>query len=338
MEKLCKKAWNLYADKELIDVQKIPLGFKNTSFLLTTIDGDRFVMKFYAIDFLSDEIIELYSNIVKGLLDDGLPVIEPVLGIDGKYMQKAEGDNRQLLQVTVSRYVEDSSLSEMALDKKVVEELATVLGKFHTSLKKLAVEKKTRVLDPLKTLQSLIEPEVEDQIRDYFQKNLHRPERLDAFVKDYFSEGEEIKRYFERRKEIFSPKNMQLIHGDFNLTNLNVRDGKVLTIFDFDEMTKAPYSFEIGCSVVHLDEGFMFIEDLFEVFIAKYCNGQKASRELIEDIYMFMRYRCYYRISRYFTYYRFSDKQVEHFTKYQEKLNKYKQFDLDEMYEHIGGN
>ena len=138
-------------------------------------------------------------------------------------------------------------------------------------------------------------------IKEFFIKNVNRVDRLDKYLEKYKKTGETLKNYFSSNSPSLSTK--QLIHGDFNLSNLDIRDGKIMTIFDFDEMTIAPIAFEIGSSIVHLDEGFMFSDDLFETYLRRYISSFQLTDEEIIDTYMFMKYRCYYRISRYFTYY-----------------------------------
>lgn len=142
-------------------------------------------------------------------------------------------------------------------------------------------------------------------------------------MKGYINEAETQIKYFSR--VLNEGLTSQLIHGDFNLSNISFKEDKVVAVFDHDEVTVAPIAFEIGCTLVHLDEGFMLLEDLVEYFIDFYkkCN-EKFKEKDIDASLMFMRYRCLYRISRYFTYYRFLDRPVEHYTKYQYKLDKYK--------------
>lgn len=173
----------------------------------------------------------------------------------------------------------------------------------------------------------MIEAEAVEEIKDYFKDNLYRPKRLGKYIDEYLETGTWLLNYFKKNEELIK-SNRQLIHGDFNLTNLNIIDSKIQTIFDFDEMTFAPKTFEIACSIVHLDEGFMFTDELFEVFLKEYFENENLE-ELVKEVYMFMQYRCFYRVSRYFTYYRKSKNKVEHFTKYQEKIDKYKRMETE---------
>jgi Ser/Thr protein kinase RdoA (MazF antagonist) len=165
-----------------------------------------------------------------------------------------------------------------------------------------------------------------EKIKDYFEKNRNNKKHVEKFIKDYLQECEDQITYFS--EVLNNGLTTQLIHGDFNLSNIAFNENnEIATIFDFDEITLAPISFEIGCTLVHLDEGFMLLEDLVEYFVREYKRHNKLfdARETEASI-VFMRYRSLYRISRYFTYYRFSDKAVEHYTKYQAKLDKYKKF------------
>ncbi len=285
-------------------------------------------MKIYALNFLKDETIEEYAKILDQLKKDGIPTIEPVKGIDGRFLQKFTHKNI-VYQSSLSQFVELSEFSENYLNKSVAEELATTLSKLHSSLNKIAASKNTRTLKPIETLNSLLTDEVLTKIKEYFKENIERQERLNKYLEKYLHDGNNLLNYFQERKEML--KKQELIHGDFQLTNLNIHDGKIKTIFDFDEMTLAPISFEIGCSITHLDEGFMLTDDLIEVFIKKYKEFKNLSKQDIKDIIMFMQYRCFYRISRWFTYYRFSTNAVEHFSKYQYKLDRYKQLNIDEL-------
>ena len=320
MEKYIREVIKKYSDAEVLKTKRIPKGFKNESYLVTLTTGERFVLKFYAQSFLSDDIIENYSIIIDRLRSEGLPVLEPIKSKQTTFLTHvSNGEGNK--QVTISRYVESSDFTDLYLNRVTVENIADVLKNLHSKLTLFKANGNTRTLNPVRTLESMLTDGVLNEIQDYFKGNLYRPARLDKYLESYTTTGNELLKYFKKQSNAMASRT-QIIHGDFNLSNLNIVNNRVETIFDFDEMTLAPQTFEIGCSIVHLDEGFMFTDELFEVFLKEYF-GSKLDAELIEEVYMFMLYRCFYRVSRYFTYYRKSKNKVEHYTKYQEKINKY---------------
>ena len=143
MKQIVSKVWTKYPYPPLKTVQKIPRGFKNSSYLLTTKDGEKFVAKVYAQDFLSNKVISAYSNIIEKLHADGVPVLELIRGKDGEFLQTVRGENKTY-QVTISKYVDAMPVSESYLNKKIVGEIALQLGKLHAKFRDVSVPKETQ--------------------------------------------------------------------------------------------------------------------------------------------------------------------------------------------------
>ena len=324
---LVKSFWVKFNENEPQEIRLIPAGFKNTSYFIKDKRGGEFVLKIYATNFLSDEIIKTDSDVIGYLEENNLPVIKLIKGLDGRRLQTLEWKGTRY-QATCSVFAEEGMFKEELLNKNKVQSIARELGKLHHLLSKYKLQSEIRELTPIDTLKEMKTKETIKKIREYFEENSNKKKYVEKFIKDYLQECDIQIKYFS--KVLNNGLTTQLIHGDFNLSNIAFNgDNKISTIFDFDEVTLAPISFEIGCTLVHLDEGFMLLEDLVEFFIKEYKKHNKSfGKHDVEASIMFMRYRSLYRISRYFTYYRFSDKAVEHYTKYQYKLDKYKNFRL----------
>lgn len=326
-EKLARAFWSKFSKDKPREVRLIPVGFKNTSYLIRDRDNKEYVLKIYATNFLSDDIIRTDTDIVGYLKEKELPVIKIIKGLDGHRLQIIEQDGVRY-QATCSLFAEAGMFKEELLNKTKVQSIAKELGKLHYLLSKYELKSDIRKLTPIETLEDMRTKETIQKIREYFEENSNKKKYVEKFIKEYLQECDNQIKYFS--KVLNNGLTKQLIHGDFNLSNIafDENDG-ISTIFDFDEVTLAPISFEIGCTLVHLDEGFMLLDDLIEYFIKEYKkHNKKFNKHDIEASIMFMRYRSLYRISRYFTYYRFSDKAVEHYTKYQYKLDRYKNFSL----------
>lgn len=324
-EELIKALWSKFSKDKPQELRLIPVGFKNSSYLIKDNDGKEFVLKIYATNFLSDDIIRTDTDIVGYLEESKLPVIKIIKGLDGHRLQTLEWDSVRY-QATCSVFVEAGMFKEEQLNKNKVQSVASELGKLHHLLSKYQLESKIRKLTPIETLEDMRTKQTVEKIREYFEENNNKSEHVEKFVKEYLHECDSQIKFFS--KVLNNGLTKQLIHGDFNLSNIAFnQDNEITTIFDFDEVTLAPISFEIGCTLVHLDEGFMLLEDLVEYFFEEYGKHNKTfNKHDIEASIMFMRYRSLYRISRYFTFYRFSNKAVEHYTKYQYKLDRYKTF------------
>lgn len=326
-ETLARLFWTKFKNTKVVEIKVIPAGFKNTSYFIEDEKGERFVLKIYATNFLADEIIYTDTDIVRYLHKNMVPVIEIIEGLDGKRLQILE-DGGKRLQATCSVFAETGMFKADQLNRNKVRSIARELGKLHRILSQYKLKSGIRTLTPVETLEEMKTKQTVEKIRDYFEENRNKRKYVEKFIGGYLGECEEQIKYFSGvlNNGLLS----QLIHGDFNLSNITFDDqDHISTIFDFDEVTLAPVSFEIGCTLVHLDEGFMLLEDLVEYFTKEYRRHNKAFDERhLDASLMFMRYRALYRISRYFTYYRFSGKSVEHYTKYQYKLERYQKFSL----------
>lgn len=325
-KELITELWATFSDSKISTINPIPIGFKNLSNLIETKSKEKYVLKIYALNFLNDEVIENDVMIVNYLGKKSIPVIEFLIGKNGKYVQSINYQN-QKYQATCSKYYETSIFKSESLNKKKVSSLAKFLGHLHLALSEFDLKGEMRKLEPIKVLNDLTSKNTIKEIHRYFERNRHNQKHIDKFVKEYLREAKVQIDYFP--KILNNGLRVQLIHGDFNLSNISFKDDKIEALFDYDEITYAPVSFEIGCTLVHLDEGFMLLEDLVEYFIKSYQKYNPAYKKLdVKASLMFMRYRALYRIGRYFTYYRYLDRPVEHYTKYQYKLEKYQKLFL----------
>ena len=168
-------------------------------------------------------------------------------------------------------------------------------------------------------------------IDKYFSTDPSRIGRM-SNVKSYFlKKGQEIRRYFVNREDLF--KKMQLNHGDFNLANFLMIDGNINMIFDFDEMVLAPKEYELALTIYHLDYAReTYLDRLLEVFINSYYADEPFDLQSVQDIIMFMKFRAFYRMGRFFTYYQFSETPGGHFTKFQSIIERLDELDAQEVF------
>ncbi|MEK7498004.1 MAG: phosphotransferase [Patescibacteria group bacterium] len=329
LEKIAKSLWSKFSIQEILELKKIPVGFKNKSYFIKSADNKEYVLKIYAQDFLTKSQIEERGKIVKKLEKSGIPVLEMVIGLDGNFAQEVKDDKAVYLG-TLSKYIE-VPFSEMQVDKNIVVNTAQELKRLHGELNKISYSNNFKTLNIKELLKSFLEKDSVNKITEYFENNRARINRLDEFLDFYKKEGGKLLKYFNDKSN--SDKN-QLNHGDFNLNNFLVENGKILKIFDFDEMLIAPKTFEIAISVYQLDYAEeIYTDELLEIFLKTYYEKSEITQKIIEEVLHFMKYRAFYRLARYFTYYQYTDSPGGHFTKFRRILENFNRIDSNELYQ-----
>lgn len=127
--------WGKFSNEIPTKVDRLPRGYKNTSFVIKTSSRDRLVLKIYAQNFLSREKIEERAEVVKVLEEQGLPVLEMLKGLDGKYCQEIALEETSYFS-TLSKYVE-IPLSETNVNEKIVQSVAEQLKLMHKGMSKI---------------------------------------------------------------------------------------------------------------------------------------------------------------------------------------------------------
>ncbi len=331
-EDIAKKLWQKFSKEKISIIKKIPSGFKNRSYYIRSKPGKEFVLKIYAQNYLTKDQIEERGRIVKELENKGVPVLEMVHGLNNKFAQEIKIKKDNYLAV-LSKYIE-VPFSELQVNEKIVKTVAIELKKLHKELSKIKHSQNFKKLEIITSLNSLLEDSALEKIHEHFNEKGKRSKRLTEFLKFYTNEGNKLLKYFNKRKNMF--KDPQLNHGDFNLNNFLVENGSIIKIFDFDELTIAPKSYEVALSIYYLDypEEF-YTDELIQKFIETYYEKEEITKDIVEDIITFMKYRAYYRLARYFIYYQFTDVPGGHFTKFQRHLEKFNRIDPYEIYEII---
>jgi Ser/Thr protein kinase RdoA (MazF antagonist) len=331
-EQIAKKIWRKFSKEKIEIIKKIPSGFKNRSYFLRTKSNNEYVLKIYAQNYLTSEQIEERGRIVKKLEKKGLPVLEMVVGLNKKFVQEVKINNIHY-QAVLSKYIE-VPFSDLQVNQNIIITIANELKRLHLELQKTNHSSNFRILQVQENLNSFLDNSTIVKIKEHFDSKGKRSKRGKEFINFYNNEGNKLKKYFASKVD--TRNNMQLIHGDFNLNNFLVENGKIIKIFDFDELTIAPTNYEIALSIYYLDypEEF-YTDELLEIFLKSYYGKTKISKETILDIINFMRFRAFYRLARYFIYYQFTEVPGGHFTKFQRHLVKFNQINVNEVYKII---
>jgi len=314
-----KQIWGLFSESEIEEVLEIPEGFKNQSFYLRDAAGQEVVLKLFLDNFLSDEILETQTRIIEELGEAGVPVIKLKKGKNGEILQIWE-EGGQRLQIVASEYVATASFREYKIGEEMLENIALALRKLHKNLARVKEAAALKSFEPEQLLEKMVSAETREKITEYFSGLKSEWAALfKGFEDEYQAAVVNLGGELNKLED-----NVQLIHGDFHLANLNIQDNQVVTIFDFDELQWAPVEFEIGRALIHLDEGYFLTEELIERFLQTYYQKELAKQKY-SAVLVFMQLGCLYRIYRWLTYYRFGGKPDRHFSFYQEKLAKYQQ-------------
>lgn len=326
-EKLLQKAWSLFSDQNPIKIFPLPQGHKNDSYVITLPDQKKFVLKKYASDFLSDEAVESICSNVSKLKQKRQPVVEFIQGKNKLYTQLVF-ESQEKYQFTVTRYEEYFTIDDELIEKQLLTNIVLSMRSLHNALIKIEPQQILSVFNPEEKLKLLTSKSSLTYIKEYFKEEKKEDQ---SFINFYQETAKTLSQYFSKNTQW--NKYTQLIHGDFNLSNFSVEDYEIKTIFDFDDMTVAPVTWEIGCCLVHLDIGSIKTEDLISLFCKTYFSKQKVTQKQIQDIIMFMQYRSFYRMARWLTFYRFYGRPDKHYTYYLEKLKKYQELETKNIYD-----
>lgn len=154
-ESIARRLWDKYSKKEIKGIDLIPVGFKNNSYLIEIDSGKKFVLKVYAQDFLSDEIIENDAKIANFLKKNNLPVVDFIPGFDKRYVQAIECEGKRY-QSSCSIFSEAGFFKSDSLNKQKVRSLARLLGNLHDLLGKYRLKGEMRKLTPVETLEGMM--------------------------------------------------------------------------------------------------------------------------------------------------------------------------------------
>lgn len=326
-ENVAKSLWNNFSREKMVNLKTIPLGFKNKSYYIRSEKGSEFVLKIYALNFLTKTQIEERGRIVKKLESNGLPVLEMVEGLDGNLSQECKYSGDTYLS-TLSKYAE-VQFPETQVNKGIIVTCAKELKRLHLVLNRIKYSDNFKRLN-FKILDFFLAKSTLDIIRKHFSEKDDRSNRVNEFLSFYIKEGTKLLKYFSARNIMLDQT--QLNHGDFNLNNFFVENRKIIKIFDFDEMVIGPKTWDIALSIYALDfpEEF-YTDELLQIFIESYYEKSEINKEIVIDILEFLKYRAFNRIARYFTNFQFKDNPGGYFTKFRRHLEKFNQINIEEV-------
>ena len=108
-------------------------------------------LKSMPTNFLTPKAIEERAVIVKQLEQMGIPVLEMLLGSDGKFCQRIRQADKLEYCATVSRYI-DMPLSDTEVNLQTFPQIATTLRSVHKGLASIGEVQTIRQLDVVKVL------------------------------------------------------------------------------------------------------------------------------------------------------------------------------------------
>ena len=239
-EAACQKLadyWDI-GTVQLVETPKT--GTINTIRILTT-DQGRFVLRVYRHHIL--ERIEAEHRIVTWVADKGIPAVVPLKTRDGENFVEYEGQF-----VTMLPFVLGKQISRDQLRVRDVEVMGRFLGEVHRVLAAYPVADIPSVgirIEPEETLAGI------DRLEGIVRA-IKEPQLTDEYA---------LARLVSRRKWLkgrgtedvraFSHLPFQVVHGDFQETNVFFEHGEISALIDWDKIYAAPDVWEIA-RVLHL--------------------------------------------------------------------------------------
>jgi len=331
VKELVLTAWKCFSKEKPKKILNFPAGYKNNLYMLFVGD-EYYILTIYKPNIFTNEEISLRCQIENTLKQNGINVIPPIKGFNGKFLQLFSSGNKEF-QTKATKYNELVLVNENKVPTvKIVEEMARHLRDLHSKLKIIKDELPFKTFDIEAKLTEMSDTKTIFAIRDYFKDNNFStlPDE-GQLIEDYTGEIDFLKKYFEKR-DVFKTK--QPIHADYQLSNLLIHNEKISAIFDFDEILLAPVLYEIAITLLYTDViYFQPTELLFSNFLKHYYNKNGIDEKTVKDLIVLLRYRCVYKIYRWFVYKRFLKvaSQAKHYGCFYERLNYYKQIKASDI-------
>lgn len=192
-------------------------SYINRVYELQSMDGERFVAKFYrpgrwTLDALIDE-----HRFVRDCQQDEIPVISPLTLENGKTLSEING---MYFAVFPKRFGREFEI----IDDDDWKRMGRVIARMHIAGEKRKAASRLE-LNPLKSTQKDIE--------HLLSGNYISPDYVDSF-KDV------TKKIIDSCKDRFEDVRNLRIHGDCHQKNLIFRPGEGIMIIDFDDMMSGP--------------------------------------------------------------------------------------------------
>lgn len=264
-------------------------GTINTIRVLTT-DKGRFVLRVYRHHIL--ERIETEYRIVTWVAEKGIPAVVPLTTRDGENFVEYEGQFVTLLPFAVGKQIARDQLQVCD-----VHVMGRLLGRLHRVLETFPSENMSPVwvkIEPVGTLEGI------DRLEGVIRA-IKNPQETDEYALSQLISRREwlLGREVEDVSGLFELP-YQVVHGDFQETNVFFDEGEVSAIIDWDRVYTAPTVWEIVRALhlmlrFDLDHSVAFLKayrethafSMDDLDVAVHCYGLHRAYELwlFEEIY-----------------------------------------------------
>jgi homoserine kinase type II len=232
---------------KLYSLRKILFGVENTNIKLNSSKG-KFVFKLYEVH--SRPEIEFEISIIRKLYGIHYPVPKVVLTVDKEYLLPFRGKF-----AVVFEFIEGKKLKKI-LNPQLAKEIASLLALFDKSLVHFNPEgkKDSHIHDLINLL--------------WTKKYIKFLSKTKVFNQKLAEKGYEE---FAKITPLFKKCKKGIIHGDFNLGNILIKNNRVQGIIDFSDAVKSLLVCDLAILISETCiEGKEFNQKLFKTIFDKY--------------------------------------------------------------------
>jgi len=261
-------AWNL---PPIRSSRLAETGTIHQTYLLDISDGSRYALRAYR------HTAEKYERIVQEhvlcifVRDHGLPVLAPVPLLTGETILEYEERFYALFP-----FAEGSQVPRGQLDAREIAAMGHFLGELHHVLHAYPhapLERQPWVLDRAEIFARL----------DVTVRAIRAREQLDGDDQRALSRLIQMRTWLLETQPIdltaFAHLERQIIHGDYQETNLFFVDGKVSAIIDWDQAYAAPRAWEVMRTLHYAGK---LAADFCQTFLASYRQAHPLPQEELD--------------------------------------------------------
>jgi amicoumacin kinase len=211
--------------------------------------------------------------VIIGFWENGTPVPLPVKSLRGQLVEPL-GRDHFIVAFEKAKGTSIDVTNQNIWNEKLFFQWGNVMGRMHSAGKKIKVNRPNwTVRQP--DLLNLLPKVTSETIAEKYKQLLN-----------------------ELKKSPLTPDLFGLIHNDFHQGNLFVDEGR-LTVFDFDDCAYHWFAYDLATSFYHAywqassftPENTRFSLDFLEHFLRGYQKEHKLSKELIQQIPIFLKIR-----------------------------------------------
>ena len=216
-------------------VKLIKDGIINTSFVVFTNDGRKFVLRVYQDDNRRDAEINTELAVMEKLRDNGVPIPEVFKNLKGKVLNKFVDLKGNKWRAILMEFVDGHHLE--ASQYKLVPEFAKYQAKMHKLMSKFKSHKQRssfeRMVEWLESESKKAISKIEDnRLREEYKKI-----------------SSEIIAKAKVFKKAINTLPSGLVHLDYDSNNVIVSDNHIKAILDFDDISKQPFVLDCANSL-----------------------------------------------------------------------------------------